>query len=106
MLTERDRSIMELFARKVREIFPEARIYAFGSRVRGDYEEDSDLDLCILINVFSWDHWGQIRDIAWELGFANDLHIQTVIMSAVDFESGPMSVSPLIGNIKREGLAA
>ena len=36
MMTAHDRSILEIFAARVRQHFPEARIWAFGSRARGD----------------------------------------------------------------------
>jgi uncharacterized protein len=45
-MTKRDRSILEIFAARVRQHFPEARIWAFGSRARGDATWESDLDVC------------------------------------------------------------
>ena len=36
MMADRDRQILELFAARVRERFPDADVWAFGSRARGD----------------------------------------------------------------------
>jgi hypothetical protein len=46
MIAFQDRQILDLFATRVREHFPEARIWAFGSRARGDATWESDLGPC------------------------------------------------------------
>lgn len=38
-----DRKILDDFASRVRQWYPEARVWAFGSRVRGDDTTESDL---------------------------------------------------------------
>jgi hypothetical protein len=45
-------------------------------------------------------------DIAWEVGFENDIVISTVTFSREEFENGPCSASPLVRNILKEGVAA
>jgi predicted nucleotidyltransferase len=59
MMSERDRSILELFAARVRECFPEARIWAFGSRARGEATWESDLDVCVVVE----DLTNEVREI-------------------------------------------
>ena len=49
MMNECDRQILKEFSAKVREQFPEAQIWAFGSQVRGDAQPDSDLDICAVV---------------------------------------------------------
>jgi predicted nucleotidyltransferase len=39
-----DRKILKQFAERVRAIFPEARIWAFGSRARGDADVSLTLE--------------------------------------------------------------
>ncbi len=106
MLTEHDAHILSQFAAAVRTRLPEARIWAFGSRVRGDFVEDSDLDVCVVIDSLDEATDKAIIDIAWRIGFENDSVISTVTYSQYEFEKGPCSESPLVWTIREEGLAA
>jgi len=42
--------IKKKIVRRVSEIDPDAEVYLFGSRARGDFKKDSDWDLLILTN--------------------------------------------------------
>jgi len=103
-----DRDLLYQFARRVRaEIDPRARIWAFGSRVRGDAEEFSDLDICVVLTEPpTYERRLSISHIAWEIGFEHDVFIQDIVFSEESFERGPMAAHPLVKNILREGLAA
>ena len=106
MMAEQDRRILAEFTSKVCERFPDARVWAYGSRARGAAGLDSDFDICIVLNQIDHviDRW--IRDIAWEIGFENDRVITTVLINKDQFEVGPMSESTLVANILREGVSA
>lgn len=103
-----DRLILQEFASRVRaEIDPCARIWAYGSRVRGDSVQDSDLDICVVLSGRLTHHRRRaVGHIAWEIGFAHDMLVQDVVFSDDAFERGPMSAHPLVRAIRREGLAA
>jgi len=100
----RSREAIEDFAARVRRRIPDARIWAFGSRVRGDHGEFSDLDLCVVAPDLDRAADGYIMDCAWDAGFANDVVITTVTYSREEFEEGPCSASPLVRTILHEGL--
>jgi predicted nucleotidyltransferase len=106
MLFHEDQRILLELATRIRERYPDARIWAYGSRARGTATWDSDFDVCVVLEKVDQniDRW--IRDLAWEVGFDNDRVITTVVMSQVEFEQGPMSESTLVGNILQEGIAA
>ena len=93
------------FADLIRERFPSARIRAFGSRARGKATRESDLDVCVIVDRMDETVDEQIREIAWRVGFENDLVISTIPYSREEFEIGPCSESPLVRIILREGVA-
>ena len=106
MLSAEDKVILDEFSRRVRERFPDARIWAFGSRARGNASWDSDFDTCIVLDrvdekIIRW-----IRNTAWEIGFENERVITTVVLDSEEFGKGPMSESKLVDNILQEGIAA
>jgi predicted nucleotidyltransferase len=102
-----DRHILEDFATRVRARFPGAWVWAFGSRARGDATWASDLDVCVVLDqpatreVKDW-----IGDVAWEAGFEANRTLNTLVFERRAIEEGPLSVSPLVTHILREGVAA
>lgn len=101
-----DRAILEEFARRIRAVEPRARIWAFGSRARGDAAPDSDLDVCVVLPEVSAAREDEIRRRAWEVAFHHGRVIPAIVLSEEEFERGPMSASTLVYNILREGIAA
>lgn len=106
MMSEKDREILSEYTVRVRERFPEARIWAFGSRARGDAAWDSDFDIFIVLDHVNQDADRWIRNLAWEIGFENERVITTVLIDKEQFEHGPMSESSLVANIFLEGVSA
>uniref|UniRef100_A0A832A425 Nucleotidyltransferase domain-containing protein n=1 Tax=Desulfacinum infernum TaxID=35837 RepID=A0A832A425_9BACT len=106
MMQEKDRVLLERFAARLRAFYPEAEIWAFGSRARGDAQPDSDLDLLIVLDKVNANLDCIIRDIAWEIGFESECVISTVLLEREEFECGPMSESTLVANVLHEGVRA
>jgi predicted nucleotidyltransferase len=106
LISQEDRKILNEFSSRIRTHFPDARIWAFGSRARGIATWESDFDICIVLEHIDNEIDRQIRDISWEVGFENDRVITTIVLDSDQFERGPMSESTLVENIVREGVAA
>lgn len=106
MLNEKDKRVFSQFASSVQDRFPRARVWAFGSRARGDAAVESDLDVCVVLTKLDDSADKAITDIAWRVGFENDVIISTVTYSEDEFEKGPCSESPLVRNILTTGLPA
>jgi predicted nucleotidyltransferase len=105
-MDQSDRDTLEAFANRLRRRFPRAEVRAFGSRARGEGKTDSDLDVCVVLERVNPDVRAEVSDIAWEIGFDRDVVISTVVFSRQQFLHGPCSVSPLVGAIREQGVAA
>jgi predicted nucleotidyltransferase len=106
MMNTKDYQIFSHFASLVRKRFPDARIWAFGSRVKGTATDESDLDVCVVLNTLNEGVVKVIREIAWEVGFEHELLLSTVTYSTEEFERGPCSQSSLVQAILDYGVAA
>ncbi len=106
MLSGKDKKIFSLFSTRIRDRFPGARIWAYGSRAKGHATEESDLDVCVVVDILDDAIDQAIMKIAWEIGFENDVVISTVTYSKQEFDEGPCSESPLVQNILDAGVAA
>ena len=104
-MTNRDQQVLQEFARRVRLRFPDARSWAFGSRVRGDAVPESDLDVCVVVDRLDDERDRGIIGIAWEVGFAHDVVISTVTFSREEFTAGPLAASPIVTSIVHDGVA-
>lgn len=80
------------------------RVYAYGSRVRGDADLGSDLDLLVELREVTRTAKRQILDRAWELSLDEGYVISVVIVSQEAFEHGPLSLSGFARNVRREGI--
>ena len=105
-MKQEDRQVLEQFALRIRQRYPEAHIWAFGSRVRDQGTPESDLDVCVVIDELDEKADRFFLDAAWETGFESDILISVIPFSVKEFNTGPLSVSPLVRIIKQEGVAA
>jgi predicted nucleotidyltransferase len=106
MISDQDHAILQQFAERVRQVYPSARIWAFGSRTRGEATGESNLDVCVVLDQLDPDIRARIGDMAWEVGFDHEMVISTVVFSIEMFEHGRCSVSSLVKTIRDEGVAA
>jgi predicted nucleotidyltransferase len=105
-MSPEDRRILDSFAARVRELEPRARIWAFGSRARGDAAIESDLDVCVVVPELTPALRRGIRAAAWEVGFEHERVLATVVASAEDFDHGRLCATTLVKTIHDEGIAA
>jgi len=80
------------------------RVYAYGSRIRGDADPGSDLDLLVELRQVTPAAKRQILDRAWELSLEEGYVVSVVIVSQEAFERGPLSLSTFAHNVRREGV--
>ena len=102
-----DTHIREVAARLIEGLAPQigvVRVWAYGSRVRGDYEPGSDLDLLVELRQVTPAAKQELWDRAWELSLEVGYVISVTLVSQEAFAAGPLSVSAYAENIRREGI--
>jgi len=77
----------------------------FGSRVRGDDDEYSDMDVFLEVESFNKGLKKKIRDIIWEIGFENSIYISPIIFTRHEVEKSPLKASSILKNIYEEGVS-
>jgi predicted nucleotidyltransferase len=79
----------------------------YGSVVRGEAEDESDLDLLIVTaRSLPRPVRHQITDIVFEINLRCGTNFSTLVVDRVSWESGLFSVLPLHDEIVREGVPA
>lgn len=95
----------------LRELLGErlVKFVLFGSKARGESDEESDIDVLLVIRDFdkekNWDEWNELEDLAFEIGrMRHGIAFNTIEYSQSDYEFELRHEYPLIANIEREGI--
>ena len=97
---------MELIKKSVLGTDPNATVILYGSYARGDYHEESDIDLLILLDKdrekLTYQETDVIAFPLYDIGVDNDLRISPVIYSKKGWANH--RVTPYFTNVNREGV--
>ncbi|GAB2571117.1 nucleotidyltransferase family protein [Spirosoma areae] len=97
-----DELFLQEVKRYVHEIDPQAEVWLFGSRARGDAREDSDWDFLVLTEQSAnWAFKSRLRYHLYDVGFKANHIISTVIQSKKDVPF--LTVTELYRNVMDEG---
>ncbi len=97
-------SIIERIKNKVHSIDPTATVILYGSYARGDFREDSDIDLLILIDKKKITSEDEIK-IAYplyDIEFDTGVIISPLVYSKKEWEN--RRVTPFSENVNKEGI--
>lgn len=102
------KKVIQSFVKDVQEVFGKAlfQIILYGSYARGDYKDNSDIDVMILTSLSEReikDIENTIYDIAYEYELSDKVMISINIKN-VDHFNYWLGALPYYDNIKREGI--
>lgn len=99
LLAELKRRLFELYGERLKAV------YLFGSYARGDYNENSDVDVMIVLPDYESysEEIDRTGEIISQLSLEYGVSISRVIMKEVQWQQ---SDTPLLRNIRAEGVPA
>jgi uncharacterized protein len=108
-LTSNERDGLAAFINRLHQVYGAdlLRVILFGSKARGDFDDQSDIDVLVVVRVSDenyWQHWRRIIDMAWEVELAYSLVISCTIKNEHDYTRMCEHRSLLARNIERDGI--
>lgn len=104
-LKQNEKKAIRETKRILQERFPVQEVILFGSKARGDDDEESDIDLMLLTErPIDWQEKKEIIHALFEIELANDVVISILDATVSDWETGIFTVFPIREEIIREGV--
>ncbi len=99
-----DAEFLQEVKRNVQQIDPQAQVWLFGSRARGDARDDSDWDFLVLTDKpVDWMFKRRLRDYLFQLGLDSERTIGTLIQNRDVWED--LEVTDLYQNVQEDAIA-
>jgi len=99
------KDIIDKIRNAIREIEPEAEIFLYGSRARGDAQRTSDWDLLILLNgLVDYERIYNIRSHLIEVELEVNEILSSIIMNKDEWDLYPFRATPFHENVTEEGI--
>ena len=105
-LTDDEQKAVATFKRSVRTLVSERLkgFYLFGSKARGDYEPDSDIDIAIVVDRLSTVEKRDIMDLAAQIDLEYLVVLSPLIFSMDVFQGIRERERRIAMDIEREGI--
>lgn len=84
--------------------YPVVRMVLFGSAVRGEMDEESDVDVLVLTSrQLSSVERNAIYDEVFTINLRYETNLSVLVTDLHNWEAGPLSVMPLHEEVEKEG---
>jgi len=106
-MPENIKTLMAKMKKGLAEIYGQRlqAVYLFGSYARGDYDQNSDLDVMIVLDTYEsyWDELVRSAELASDLSLEYNVTISRTIMTEEQWKKGDL---PVLKNVRAEGVPA
>jgi len=104
-ITKNERFVLQNLVRKLKSDLAAKQVVLYGSAARGTLETESDIDLLVVLPFVDWEVEKRVGGLAFEAGLEMDRVISTLCFSEEDLQKSFRRTSPLLNNIRLEGVA-
>lgn len=105
-LTKKEESKVTELAGKIRQLLGNQLVLLeiFGSKIRGDFTPDSDIDILIVVKNKNIGLKNKLYDILFEIDPYYEYKISLIIYSEFEYKQNVKLESPFIEYIQKEGI--
>lgn len=105
-LSDKEKKILLTLKERLVELFGESikKIVLFGSKARGDYDENSDIDLAIIVSDLNKEKKDKILKEIINLEIEYNIPLSTLILSEEDFKLLKERERRIAYDIEKEGI--
>jgi uncharacterized protein len=97
--------LVQQYHRMLEEVLgDQIQVILYGSHARGDANEESDVDVLVIVEEMNKTTLDILLDVAWQVGFEAGKLISVVPATRQEMDS--LSASPFFQAVKKEGIPA
>ena len=105
-LTDKEKAAVQRFETAARDILSHNLILleVFGSKARGDYKSESDIDVFVLVKKFNPDVMEKIAAISSEISIEQGILISAVVLSESEYNNNRDANTLFVQEIDKDGI--
>jgi predicted nucleotidyltransferase len=103
-LSPLENQVLAKLARIFRSEYNAAEVLLYGSAARGQMDEASDIDIFVVLPKVDWQIEKELISLCFDAELECGRVFSVMCYSIDDLRSGPLSESPLVVNVRKQGL--
>lgn len=102
-LNREEREALSRVVQTLRDRFGATEVVLYGSAARGQMDEESDINLLVVLPKFDWEMQKEIIAVCFDAGLQCGRVISPNCYTQEELEHSPLRSSPLVLTARREG---
>ena len=103
-LSKNEKRALISFRKSLVEEFGAIDVRLFGSRARGEGDEESDLDVFVVLPEINWQIEKRIYGLSFDVSLKHGVLVSPVLYSREDINNPSIRISPLYQTVQCEGI--
>jgi predicted nucleotidyltransferase len=100
-----EKNALDTLKAKLLENYNIVDLKLYGSKAKGTDDRDSDLDVMIVLEDYSWPVETEIDDLIFDINLKFDCFISALLFKRKEIETGALAESPIYKKIQQEGIS-